>query len=318
MAGTRAGTRKGADRMRKMLGCLLAQLLVVSFGAAAQTPREQFAQMLGTLQKTPKDDALRESIVRLGHELKPAPAVPEDARRELVRGNTALEEATGLDDYASAARHYESALALAPWWGAAYLNLARAQELQFDYASAERNLKLYMLTAASPDDSRKAQDYLYALQFKQERADRTRADYDNKFGWLSGQWTVSRKLLDNSGYAVVETDPVATQRSVDGSRVTLKVEADTTEHDHRYGADRDSPMRVNGSFRMTYDASGQIVMEMLGAHDSNTCPVEYGWNGIDFQLGSGGQTFTATRAELYGPPKCEPSGYSTVWVFQRQ
>jgi hypothetical protein len=297
---------------------MLAPLLLVSFGAAAQTPREKFAQMLDTLQKTPKDDALREGIVRLGKDLKPAPAVPEDARRELVRGTTALEEARGLDDYASAARHYEDALALAPWWGAAYLNLARAQELQFDYVSAERNLKLYMLTAASPDDSRKAQDYLYALQFKQERADRTQADYNNQFGWLSGQWNVSRKLLDKTGYAVVETDAVATRSSVDGGRVTLKVDADTTEHDHRYGGDRDSPIRVDGSFRMSYDASGQMVMEMLGAHDPYTCPVEYGWNGIDFELGAGGQTFTATRAELFPPPKCEPSGYSTVWAFERQ
>jgi hypothetical protein len=304
--------------MRKVLGWMLALLLVVSFGASAQTPREQFAQMLDTLQKTPKDDGLRENIVRLGKELKPAPAVPEDARRELVQGNTALEEATGMDDYARAARHYQDALARAPWWGAAYLSLARAQELQFDYTSAERNLKLYMLTAASPDDSRKAQDYLYALQFKQERADRTRADYDNKFGWLSGQWSVSRKLLDKTGYAVVETDPVALQASVEGSRVTLKVDTDTIEHDHRYGGDRDSPIRVDGSFRMSYDGSGQLMMEVLGARNSYTCPVDYGWNGVDFQLGAGGQTFTATRAEFYPPPKCEPSGYSTVWVFQRQ
>jgi hypothetical protein len=304
--------------MRKVLGSTIACLMVASFGAYAQTPREQFAQMLDILQKTPKDDALRENIVRLGRDLKPAPAVPEDARRELVRGNTALEEATGLEDYARAARHYEGALALAPWWGAAYLNLARAQELQFDYVSAERNLKLYMLTAASPDDSRKAQDYLYALQFKQERADRTRADYDTKFGWLSGQWSVSRKLLDKTGYAVVETDPVALRSSVEGSRVTLKVDADTTEHDHRYGGDRDSPIRIDGSFRVSYDGSGQLVMEELGARDPYTCPVEYGWNGIDFALDAGGQTFTATRAELFPPPKCVPSGYSTVWVFQRQ
>jgi len=304
--------------MRKMLGWLLAHLLVVSLGAAAQTPREQFAQMLDVLQKTPKDDALRESLVRLGKELKPAPAIPEDARRELVRGNTALEEATGLDDYARAARHYEVALALAPWWGAAYLNLARAQELQFDYTSAERNLKLYMLSAASPDDTRKAQDYLYALQFKQERADRTRSDYDSKFGWLNGQWSVSRKLLDKTGYAVVETDPLALRTSVDGSRVTLRVDADTTEHDHRYGGDRYGPIRVDNSFRVSYDSSGQLVMEMLGAKDPYTCPVEYGWNGVDFELGAGGQTFTATRAELYPPPNCAPSGYSTVWVFERQ
>jgi hypothetical protein len=304
--------------MRTVLGWMLAFLWVVSVSAVAQTPREQFAQMLDILQKTPKDDALRESIVRLGGQLKPAPAIPEEARREVVRGNTALEDATGIEDYARAAKHYEDALALAPWWGPAYLSLARAQELQFDYASAQRNLKLYMLTAASPDDARKAQDYLYALQFKQERADKTKADYDDKFGWLSGQWSVSRKLLDKTGYAVVETDPVAMHSSVEGSRVSLKVDADTTEHDHRYGADRDSPIRVDGSFRVSYDSSGQAMMEMFGVRDPYTCPVEYGWNGVDFELSASGQTITATHAELYPPPKCQPSGYSTVWVFERQ
>lgn len=308
--------------MRKVLGWMLAHLLLLAVCASAQTPRDElkqneFAKMLDILQKTPKDDALRENIVRLAVELKPAPAVPEEARRELVVGNSAVEEATGADDYARAVKHYENALALAPWWGVAYLNLARAQELQFDYASAQRNLKLYMLTVASADDTRKAQDYLYALQAKEERADRTKADYDSKFGWLSGRWSVTRKLINPNGYTLVETDPVVTRTTDEGSRVLLKVAADTTQHDHRTGGDSTSSTRFENSFRVAYDSSDQLTMETFGADDRYTCPVEHGWNAVDFELGSSRQTITVSRPDLYGPPDCKPSGLSEVWVFER-
>jgi hypothetical protein len=303
--------------MRKVLGLMLVHLFVISVGVSAQTPREQFAQMLDVLRKAPKDDALRENIVRLAQELKPAPPIPEEARRALVRGNTALEEATGLDDYARAARHYEDAAALAPWWGAAYRSLARAQELQFDYRSAQHNLKLYMLTAVSAEDARKAQDYLYALEDKQERADKTKAEYDTKYGWLSAQWRVTRKLLDRSGIAVAQTDPVTARSSVEGDGVTLKATADTVEHDYRHGGYEASPIRVEDSFRVSYDPLGQLVMEVFGARDQYTCPVMYGWKEIEFELGADRRTITATREDLYAAPNCQPSGYSTVWVLER-
>lgn len=303
--------------MRKTLTLMLAAFFAAGICASAATPGEQFAEMRDLLQKTPKDDALRESIVRLGRDLNPAPAVPEEARRALVRGNVALGEAKGLDDYARAARHYEEAANLAPWWGAAYLSLARAQELQFDYGSAERNMKLYILTATSPEDARSAQDYLYALQDKQERFDRRKAEYDTRYGWLSGQWSMTRKLLDKSGTPVMETDPMTPRSSVEDNRLVLKIAAPTTEHDYRYGGDTASSVRIENSFRLSYDVSGQLLVEVFGARDENTCPVEYGWNGVNYQLGAGRRTMTVTRDELYAPPNCTPSGYSTVWVFQR-
>lgn len=302
--------------MRNVLGWIVV-LLAVPVGALAQTPREQFAQMLDVLQKTPKDDALRESIVKLARDLKPAPAVPEAARRNLVRGNTALDDATGVDDYARATTYYQDALALAPWWGTAYLSLARAEELQFDYDAAQRHLKLYMLSGASPDDARKAQDYMYALEEKQDHADKSKAEYDSKFGWLSGQWSVTRKFVDPNGYALVETDPLAIRTSDEGSRVMLKIDGTTTEHNYRKGGDQAGPTHLQDSLRVSYDSSGQLMMEVLGASNLLTCPADRGWNDVQFELGGNRQTFTVTRDELYPPPRCEASGYSTVWVFER-
>jgi hypothetical protein len=309
--------------MRKALGWMLVGLSVISVGALAQAPREQFAQMLDVLRKTPKDDALRESVIRLARDLNPAPPIPEEARRALIRGNTALEEATGVDDYARAARHYEEALALAPWWAPAYLSLARAQELQFDYRSAQRNLRFYTLTGISAEDARKAQDYRYALEDKQDRADKTRAEIDNKYGWLNGQWRLTRKLLDRSGYAVAETDPVPARSSVEADRVTLRVSADTMEHDYRhggsgsYGAYDVSATRLDDAFRVSYDSSGQLVMEIYGARDRSTCPVDYDWHPVQFEVSTDQRTITATRDDLFGPPNCQPSGYSTTWVLER-
>jgi hypothetical protein len=303
--------------MRKVFGWMLAPLLVVSFGAFAQTPREKFAQMLDTLQKTPKDDALRESIVRLGRDLKPAPAVPEDARRELVRGNTALDEGSSADDYARAVTHYEDALALAPWWGAAYIGLARAEEQQSDYSSAERNLKLYMLTTTTADDSRKAQDYLYSLQDKLDRADKKRADYDTKFGWLAGQWSLTKRLVDQNGYTVADTDPVEIRSTEEGSRVVLRADAETGERSYNSGVAFPASIRVASSLRLSYDASGQLKMELFGADDAFTCPALQGWRTIDFELSDDRKTITAKRLHFYPPPVCQESTYSLVWFLQR-
>lgn len=47
--------------------------------AYAQSPREQLSQMLQQLQKTPTDNALRVRIIKLAAEVKPAPAIPEEA-----------------------------------------------------------------------------------------------------------------------------------------------------------------------------------------------------------------------------------------------
>jgi hypothetical protein len=303
--------------MQTIFRVMLALLCAMSTGALAQTSRAEFAQMLDILRKTPKDDALREQIVRAAVALKPAPAIPEEARRELIRGNTALEEAVGVEDYARAAGHYEGALALAPWWGPAYLSLARAQELQLDYRAAEYSLKFYMLAAASPDETRKAQDYLYTLQYKQERADKAQGDYDAKYGWLSGQWTLTRKSLDKDGYPLKQTDPVLARSSVESGSVVLKVAADTMEHDYAGGGYKVSPTRVDNSFRVSYDASGQLILELYGEPDPTMCPAQYGWHQVDFELGPDRRTITATQEQRYRLPSCELSGLSTTWVFER-
>ncbi len=55
--------------------------------------------MVEQLQKTPADNALREKIIKLAAEIKPAPAVPEEAQRREGRAKFAFKSAKSNDDY---------------------------------------------------------------------------------------------------------------------------------------------------------------------------------------------------------------------------
>jgi hypothetical protein len=68
--------------------------LALIASAYAQTPCEELQQMVEQLQKIPSDNALREKIIKLAIELKPAPAIPEEAREPFVMGATVLKKAS--------------------------------------------------------------------------------------------------------------------------------------------------------------------------------------------------------------------------------
>jgi tetratricopeptide (TPR) repeat protein len=127
--------------------------VIVVFGwtyvAAAETPREQLKQLVEQLKKAPTDSALRERIIKLAGEIKPAPALPEEAERRMMRGTAALEGAKSVADYRDAAKEFEQATLAAPWHGDAYFNLGAAQDRAEQYEAALRSLRLAQL--ASPD-----------------------------------------------------------------------------------------------------------------------------------------------------------------------
>ena len=137
--------------------------------AFAQTPREQLQQMVEQLQKTPTDNALRERVIKLAAEMKPAPAIPEEARRALVRGNAAMTDAKSPDAAARPIELYEEALTIAPWWGDAYFNLSKARELRQEYDLAIHALRFFLLSAPPEADARQAQDQIYVLEEKRDR-----------------------------------------------------------------------------------------------------------------------------------------------------
>ncbi len=138
-------------------------------GAHAANPREELKQLTAQLQGNPNDTALREKIIKLAITIKPATAIPEDARKSFVRGNSAFADAKNPEDFDRAITQYREASKLAPWWGDVYFNLAKALEQRQNYGEAAASLKLYLLAVPGARDARATQDRIYVLEEKAER-----------------------------------------------------------------------------------------------------------------------------------------------------
>lgn len=156
---------------------LIFGVLLLANAANAESPREQFRQMVGQLQQSPSDDALREKIIKLARQLKPAPAIPEEAERRMVRGTAAFKGAKSAADYRDAAKEFEQATLAAPWYGDAYLNLGVTQDKAENYEAALRSLKLALL--ASPND-KEIKALVYEVEYRNERASSPEAQAEKK------------------------------------------------------------------------------------------------------------------------------------------
>ncbi len=102
--------------------------LTLAASVYAQSPREQLQQMVEQLQKTPTDNALREKIIKLAAEVKPAPAVPEEAIKYEGRAQAAFKNAKTQTEYLDAADEYEKAIAAAPWITGYYSDMCMIYE----------------------------------------------------------------------------------------------------------------------------------------------------------------------------------------------
>ncbi len=289
--------------MMKLLALIIGVLMLAS-AANAESPREQLKQMVEQLQKNPTDKALREKIIKLAQGLKPAPAIPEEARRSFVRGNTAFSEAKGQDDYARAVQRYEEALAIAPWWGDPYFNRAKALELRQEYGRAIQSVKLFILTGPPAADVRKAQDYVYALEDKQEKLAKEKSEQEAAaraeeamFGWLPGRWSFVVKEPGNrtgDGFIVAKKE---------GNQVEFRIIQYTS---HVNGRDftpwSGDYAESKGFIRGTVSPSGKIAWE--GSDDTPGCPVS--WSPINLVISSDRRTIEyAQNRRVYST--CAPS-----------
>lgn len=136
-------------------------LFALTASAYAQSPNEQLKQMVEQLQKDPWNSTLREKIIMIA---KPAPEIPEEARRSFIIGEALFKQAKTLRPAYEAASAFQTAATLAPWWSDAYWNLAVAQQFAGQYVSAKESLRLYLLTNPGAADRRAAQDRIYAIE----------------------------------------------------------------------------------------------------------------------------------------------------------
>ena len=179
----------------KLIIIFVLTFLALAASAYAQSPREQLQQMVEQLQKTPTDNALREKMIKLGAEIKPAPEVPPEAKRPFVMAGTYQKEAKKPSDFALAIAAYQDALKIAPWWGDAYYNLSVSLESAGRLDEAKDALNLYLLT--KPKDAEEAQNRLYALDAKKHLAAKQAAEAAvekaaeaAKYAWILGDWSV--------------------------------------------------------------------------------------------------------------------------------
>jgi tetratricopeptide (TPR) repeat protein len=153
---------------RRILSAIFFLLFCVSI-AQAQSPQTTLTQYLADLQKSPNDYALREKIIRHVQTMRPAPAIPDEARKFMNRGMAAAEEAKTEKDYRDAIEEFQKAVNSAPWLGSGYRNLAVVQDKAGQYSQAVQNLKLYLLTNPPTADADAAKTLMDKIEYRQEK-----------------------------------------------------------------------------------------------------------------------------------------------------
>jgi hypothetical protein len=155
---------------------LFVLLLFVSvYPARAQSTDADFELAVIEYQRLHTTSAAAE-VIKLAKAMAQLPLIPEEARRHFVRGSALFKDAASPDDFAQVHDEFKQATDLAPWWPEARYNWALACEAAGDYAEAIGHLNLYLLFRLPEAEARIAQDKIYALEAKQEKAAKNRTE----------------------------------------------------------------------------------------------------------------------------------------------
>jgi tetratricopeptide (TPR) repeat protein len=149
---------------------IFVALQLYSTQAHAQSPQQTLNQYIADLQKNPNDYALREKIIKHVQTMRPAPAIPEEAKRYIARGKAAFKGAKEVKDFNEAAEEFKKALLAAPWLAEGYYNLGVVQDKAGQYAAAMDSLKLYIIAAPNATDVEKVKELIYEIEYRQEKA----------------------------------------------------------------------------------------------------------------------------------------------------
>ena len=153
-------------QMARVLTLVLTILVLAGAAFAAPAKKtgasEEMKQYLDDLRKNPGDKALREKIIKMG--AKSAPAVPEEAERNMARGTAFAQKASDNAGYQKAIAEFEAATNAAPWLGLAYYNLGVVQEKSGLFSEAIQSLKYYLLAVPDAKNARDVKNKIYALE----------------------------------------------------------------------------------------------------------------------------------------------------------
>jgi len=101
-----------------------------------------------------------------------AKEIPRDAKKYMLRGQAAMEDAKNATDYQDAINEFKKAVKYAPKWGDAWYNLGVAQDAAGDYAAAITSFKQYLGLMPQASDRSAVEDRIIKLEYKQEKAGR--------------------------------------------------------------------------------------------------------------------------------------------------
>lgn len=173
--------------------------------------REALNYYVSALQKTPegssKDSELREKIIKLSQKIQPPPALTEDAKRHMARGQGAIKAAKSQEDWADAVKEYEKAVYFAPWYADAYYNLGVARDKAGQFDGAIWALKMYLLVKPYAEDAEQVKNLMYEIEYRQEKTQKEakhkvedKAKAETSPESLSGKWKGSYLSLSTVLY----------------------------------------------------------------------------------------------------------------------
>ncbi len=175
--------------------CIFAPLFLAPGYLEAQTPLEVLDQYVTDLKKTPDNYALREKIIEHVLSMEQPPAVPEEAKKYMVRGREAFKSANEARDFNDAVSEYKKAVLYAPWLAEGYYNLGIVQEKANLHRDAMENLKLYLRAAPHAQDAEEVKELIYSIEYRQEKAEKESTPAETAGKWL--------KSLDGTRYSSV-------------------------------------------------------------------------------------------------------------------
>jgi tetratricopeptide (TPR) repeat protein len=245
---------------------LVLGVLMLTTTANADSPREQLQQMVEQLQRNPADTALREKIIKLAQEIKPALAIPEEAERRMARGTAAFKGAKSVADYRDAAKEFEQATLAAPWYGDAYFNLGVAQDKAENYVAAVRSLKLAQL--ASPE-VKEIKALIYEVEYRSEKANSPEVQAAKK-KQQEEERTAKKKQQEQEARRAEEE----MIRRLEGA-IFLQALDQPTEWNKGYR--RSHPLRIRGGSVERVDRqTGDVIHYLCGGFENNGRPEPIG------------------------------------------
>lgn len=115
----------------------------------------------------------------------------EDARRYMVRGKIAIEEAKTVADYKLAVKEFKKATELDPNNKVAWFNLGVAQKKAELFGDAKHSLEKYLSLAPNAPDASEVRNMVYELEYRQEKQ-------TNKLKQMDGTWVASSDICGST------------------------------------------------------------------------------------------------------------------------